>query len=185
MNLKGQGQEREVNNERSLYFKGKQMMEPWQSWKYQHRPLKKQGQGITATRDKWIKKTERGRGDEKKKKNIGGGMTDRWIKREAGLTWWLEDSGLFEKLRLRVQVPTMWLWPTVMQISPLRQGSPGCCPSVCVTAWLSYISFPVKSFLLEDQCMCVRLCVCVCVCMWPCIWVYWHKYACRWDWSCW
>lgn len=28
MNLKGQGKEREVKNERSLYFKGKQMMEP-------------------------------------------------------------------------------------------------------------------------------------------------------------
>lgn len=29
---------------------------------------------------------ERGRGDEKEKKKIGGGLTDRRIKREAGLT---------------------------------------------------------------------------------------------------
>lgn len=34
----------------------------------------------------------------------GGGMTDRWR-----ITCRLEDTGPFEKQRLRVQVPTMWL----------------------------------------------------------------------------
>lgn len=89
-------------------------------------------------------------------------MTDRQIKREAGLTWRLEDRGPFEKLRLRVQVPTMWLWPTVMQISPLRRGSPGRCPSVSVwvTAWLSYIAFPCGLLMPEDQHGCV--------CFWGC-----------------
>lgn len=36
-------------------------------------------------------------------------MTDRWVKGRERLTRRLKDTGLFEKQRLRVQVPTMWL----------------------------------------------------------------------------
>lgn len=36
-----------------------------------------------ATRDKWI---ERGQGNERKEEKTGRGMTDRLIKRQAGLT---------------------------------------------------------------------------------------------------
>lgn len=151
---------REGKNQRSLNFQGNQVREPWQGWKCQHGPLKKQAHGITVTRDKWIKGTERSRGNDREKKKIGGGMTDRGIRRGAGRTWRLEDSGLFEKQRLRVQVPTMWLWPSVMQISPLRHRSPECCPSPCLCdSQRDYpISpSPVKSFTLVDQ----RECVCV------------------------
>lgn len=86
MNFKEEGKGREVKNQRSLNFEGKQAREPWQGWKCQYRPFKKQGHGITAMRDKWIKETERGRGNDGEKKKIGGGMTDRGIKRRTGLT---------------------------------------------------------------------------------------------------
>lgn len=98
-------------------------------------------------------------------------MIDKGIKRGAGLTWRLEDSGPFEKQRLRVQVPTMWLWPSVMQISPLLVSV-----SVWFTAWRPYISFPCEIFNA-----CRPTCVCLCVC--ACFWVYWHKHAAEISWD--
>lgn len=86
-----------------------------QRWKYQRTEQIKGGHGIMAE-IKWTKKRQsgskrrKGKIKERKERRQGRWKSDRSRdkrRNEANLK--AEDSGSFEKQRLRVQVPTMWL----------------------------------------------------------------------------